>query len=192
MKIKLTPQLSYCLGLWKYSRTSEGLGVAGNADLQQAFLSAAIASGLTSPDKIQIKGEKTFFYHTAYRAFFEKTLERQDEAFSHANDYAAAFLAGLFDAVGGIHDGQTGLSRWDKRDEIVLLRLNFRTKKAGHVLWIAPADQFLKFTNIWVRCEHPDSSPPPPTERAQLGENKITKKEPRKRRVYPDPPPKKI
>lgn len=188
MKIKLNPQLSYLIGLWKFSRTSEGLGVVGNADLQQAFLSAAIAAGIAKADQIQTKGEKAFFYHSAYRAFFDATLSREDEAFAHANDYSAAFLAGLFDAVGGVHDAQVGLSRADKRDEIVLLRLNFRIKKAGGVFWITPPDQFLKYIKNWTRCEHRDAAPPnPKTERSTLGKN-VVAKEPRKRRIYPDPP----
>jgi hypothetical protein len=211
MKIKLTPKISYLVGLWKYARTSEGLGVQGSEELQQAFLSAAINAGVASADKIQIKENKTFFYHSAYRAFFEKTLLREDEAFCHANDYAAAFLAGLFDAVGGVHDGQTGLSRADKRDEIVLLRLNFRAKKASGVVWIAPADQFLKFIKAFTRVDHLDAAPPKlETERSKLGGNNLVGKsagastgrsssasrtssandEPpkRRRRIYPDPP----
>ncbi len=149
MKIKLDPALSYLIGAWKWVRTKEGIGVRGTPEFVEVFVSRVVKAGLADADKIQLSGDRAYFYHTAYRLFFENTLKREDEAFCHANDYAAAFLAGLFDSVGKMEDGQVVLSHCDKRDEMVLLRLGYRVVWKEKRAYVLPVDQFLKFIKGW-------------------------------------------
>lgn len=199
MKIKLTPEISYVLGLWKYARTREGIGVEGHDGLRTAFLAGAIKAGLAKPNQVQLKDEKAFFYHTAYRAFFDETLAREDVAYSHHNEYAAAFLAGLFDSMGGVEGGKVFLSRWDGRDEMVLLRLNFRGLKSERKLWISPSESFLKFISAWRGVDKTDwAEADLKTDRGKWMREKMVEKRlaeeaekpKRRRRTYPTPPPK--
>lgn len=149
MRLRLTPTLCYIIGMWKHVRTHEGIGIVGNEEMKAAFLAKVIEAGLTTPDKVIVEENAAFFYHTAYKAFFEKIIKEQTERLCHANDFSAAFLAGLYDANGEIEEGRLCLKKWDKKDEMVLLRLNFLAKKVGKCLLIGPKDLFLKFTKNW-------------------------------------------
>ncbi len=155
MKIKLTPPVSYLIGLWKHCRTREGIGIVGSESMRTTFLSRAMAVGIADASKVKWETSTVFFFHSAYRTFFDEVLAAQTERFCHANDYAAAFLAGIFDGNGGVQEGKVYLEKWDKNDEIILLRLNFKTTKAGGKLWIGPADVFLKFIKNWTDVERP-------------------------------------
>lgn len=158
MKIKLSPDMSYIIGLWKYNRTREGIGIVGGEEERMAFSAAALRAGLAEASHLQLRGDRVFFYHTAYRNFFDLTLERQDEAFCHLNDYAAAFFGGLFDAVGGVREGIPYLMRCDKKDEMALLRLGFRLERAGGVAAVMPGAMFLKFIKHWQQVPKRDES----------------------------------
>jgi hypothetical protein len=155
MKLRLSPTLSYLIGLWKHSRTREGLGIVGNEAMRTAFLSKVIEAGLTPADKVVVEDNAAYFHHTAYRAFFEQIIKEETERFCHANDFSAAFLAGLYDSNGGTEKGKLYLGKWDQHDEMVLLRLNFMAAKAGGRLWVGPADVFLKFTKEWRQVDRP-------------------------------------
>src|SRR5271157_4405037 len=102
MKIKLTPELSYIIGLWRKSRCSEGLGVEGNKSILEIFSQEALEKQLTTSDKMLTGDEKVYFYHTAYRKFFQQIEKEQLERFKYLNEYAANYLAGMFDAAGAI------------------------------------------------------------------------------------------
>lgn len=155
MKIKLTPEVSYLVGLWKHCRTREGIGIVGSEDMRTTFLSRAMTLGVADAAKVKWEAGSVYFFHSAYRTFFDEVLKEEVERFCHANDYAAAFLAGLFDGNGGAEEGKAYLSKWDKNDEMVLMRLNFKTFKADGRLWIGPADVFLKFIKNWRGVERP-------------------------------------
>lgn len=155
MKIKLTPEVSYLIGLWKHCRTREGIGIVGSEEMRTAFLSRAIALGIADASKVKWELSAVYFFHSAYRAFFDSVLKEEVERFCHANDYAAAFLAGLFDGNGEVEEGKAYFGKWDKNDEMVLMRLNFKTLKADGRLWVGPAEVFLKFIKNWRGVERP-------------------------------------
>ena len=102
MKIKLTPDLSYLIGLWRKTRSPEGLGVVGNEQLLELFTAEVLAKEMTTTDKLLTEENKVYFYHTAYRKFFQQIEKEQLERFKYLNEYAANYLAGLFDAVGNV------------------------------------------------------------------------------------------
>ncbi|MFH1306929.1 MAG: hypothetical protein ABIH83_04745 [Candidatus Micrarchaeota archaeon] len=123
----------------------------GGKALQAAFSSHIIANKIAEPEKIRVRGREVLFYHSAYLAFLKKVLEKEIDAFCHHNDYAAAFLAGLFDANGGIFEDNVFFAKFDKKDEAVLRGLEFRVEKKNNVLWVGPKDLFLKFVKNWRR-----------------------------------------
>ena len=158
MKIKLTPELSYVIGLWKLRRTKEGIGIDGNQYLREAFVKAVLDAKLTDTKKLQIEGNKIFFYHTAYRKFFQDVLKEEDERFRYQNDYAKAFFAGLFDSKGGYSkDGKmVYIVDADKQDEMAALRLGFRAKLFKKQLMITDKSIFLAFVGKFRKVKLPD------------------------------------
>ncbi len=152
MKIKLTPELSYIIGLWRKSRTSEGLGVKGGKDLLEVFSTEVIGKEITTADKILSGEDKVFFYHSSYRKFFQQVEKEQLERFRYLNGYAANYLAGLFDANGQIDDkGIVSLGNLTRQDEMMLLRLGFVTRRRGKRAIIEKPVVFLTFIKNYVK-----------------------------------------
>ncbi|MGV8084663.1 MAG: hypothetical protein ACP5N9_00220 [Candidatus Bilamarchaeum sp.] len=154
MKIKLTPELSYIIGLWRKKKCFDGLGVRGDSDLLATFSSQVLEQNLTTTDKLLSQEEKVYFYHTAYRKFFQDVEEGQLERFKYLNEYAANYLAGLFDAVGEISDkGIVSLSKANSQDEMLLLRLGFKARKSVDRLVIEKPVVFLAFIKNYVKIK---------------------------------------
>lgn len=152
MKIKLTPELSYVIGLWRKSRTLEGLGVSGNDNLLEVFSKEVLEKELTTPDKLLTEGDRVYFYHTAYRKFFQQIEKEQLERFKYLNEYAANYLAGLFDAVGHVDErGIVSLRKANRQDEMMLLRLGFVTKRKDNLLIMERPIVFLTFIKSYVK-----------------------------------------
>ncbi len=155
MKIKLTPEMSYVIGLWKLRKISEGIGISGNENLRTAFIKGVLNAKLTTPEKIIIDRMKVFFYHTAYRKYFQDILKEQEEKFKYHNDYSRAFLAGLYDSKGGISKDKKFLYivDADKHDEMTLLRLGFKVKLYKKQLNIAEKNNFLAYIGKYRKMD---------------------------------------
>ncbi|MBN2122245.1 hypothetical protein JW721_04295 [Candidatus Micrarchaeota archaeon] len=165
MKLKLTPQLSYFIGLWKEKRGKEGIGVYGDEEFLSIFAKAALEFKLTEPNKLltaQEEGEEEqgtlYFYNSAYRKFFQGIINDELERFKYRNEYSASFLAGLFDATGGISkDGKVFLSRCTQKDEMVLYRLGFNPVKRMGKLYFTKPLKFLAYIGPFTKKygDHP-------------------------------------
>ncbi|MFH0927296.1 MAG: hypothetical protein V1822_01830, partial [Candidatus Micrarchaeota archaeon] len=153
MKIKLTPELSYLAGVTKYSRIKKGIGVRGPQQLQEAFVKGALDAGIASADKFIVKDAGLLFFHSAYEAYLGRVQEEAVDKFKHLNDYAAAYLAGLFDSVGGIADGSVYLYKFDRQDEAILDNLGFESKVSAGRVYIGHHEQFLRFIKKWAKIE---------------------------------------
>jgi len=152
MKIKLTPELSYVIGLWRKNRTMDGIGVKGSDDLLSLFSKEVLDKELTTSDKLLSGEGKVYFYHTAYRKFFQQVEKEQLERFKYLNEYASNYLAGIFDSVGEIDDkGIVSLSSASKMDEMMLLRLGFQSRRRKDRLIIERPVVFLKFIRNYVK-----------------------------------------
>jgi len=152
LKVKLTPELSYIIGLWKEARTPSGLGVRGREELLSVFSDACLKANVAEPGKILSGKDSVYFYHTAYRKFFQKVLDEEEERFRYKNEYSASFLAGLFDAVGEIGpDGTVSFARCTRKDEMVMYRLGFNTtRKAGKTYVVRPL-KFLAYIKPFAK-----------------------------------------
>jgi len=152
MKIKLSPELSYLIGLWRKSRCPEGLGVEGDKEVLEIFTQEVLERQLTTSDKLLTDGDKVYFYHTAYRKFFQQIEAEELERFKYLNEYAANYLAGMFDAVGSIDErGVVSFGYPTKQDEMMLLRLGFQTRRKSERLAIERPVLFLTFIKNYVR-----------------------------------------
>ncbi len=133
------------LGAWCGRGTPEGVGVGGQESLRSAFLSSCFSLGFASPDKVKVAERSVHFYHSALKAALLGWKEERVNKLVYKNDYSASYFAGLFDAVGGFDGGFPVLAHSDKTDEIVLLRLGFRVKKAGRKLLVISKEEFISF-----------------------------------------------
>ncbi len=159
MKLKLTPPLSYFIGLWKEKRTKEGIGVYGDEELLTLFAKVALENELTEPNKLLTSqdeaAEKTeeepemgsiYFYNSAHRKFFQGVINDELERFKYKNEYSASFFAGIFDATGGISkDGKVYLSKCTQKDEMVLYRIGFNPIKRRGTLYFTKPLKFLAY-----------------------------------------------
>lgn len=152
MKIKLSPELSYIIGLWRKSRSNDGLGVRGESDVLEIFSKEVLEKQLTTPDKLLSGENQVYFYHTAYRKFFQQIEGEQLDRFKYLNEYAANYLAGMFDAVGNIDErGIVSLYQANKQDEMMLLRLGFVARRRSDRLIIERPAIFLTFIRNYVK-----------------------------------------
>ncbi len=155
MKIKLTPEISYVIGLWKLRRTTEGIGISGNENLRTAFIKGILDAKLISPDKIQIDRMKVFFYHTVYRKYFQDVIKEETDKFKYHNEYSKAFLAGLYDSKGGVSRDKKFIYivDSDKHDEMICLRLGFKAKLYKNQLNIADKNKFLAYIGRYRKMD---------------------------------------
>jgi hypothetical protein len=152
MKIKLTPELAYIIGLWRKRRVFDGLGVRGDKERLELFSSCVLEQNMTTPEKLISDESKVFFYHSAYRKFFSDIEQEQIERFRYLNEYAANYLGGLFDSVGGIDDkGVVYLEKTNRQDEMLLVKLGFGARKRKDRLVIEKPRAFLAFIKNYVR-----------------------------------------
>jgi len=152
MKVKLTPELSYIIGLWRKNRTSEGIGVRGEDAVVEVFSTEVLKKELTTTDKLLSEEGKVFFYHTSYRKFFQQIEKEQLERFRYLNEYAANYLAGLFDGCGSIDEkGIVFLRNLTPQDEMMLLRLGFGVRRRGKQSIIEKPVVFLTFIKNYVK-----------------------------------------
>jgi hypothetical protein len=154
MKIKLTPELAYIIGLWRKNKCFDGLGVYGNSDVLEVFSKEVMDKQMTTSDKLLTGDEKVYFYHTAYRKFFQEVEKEELERFKYLNEYAANFLAGMFDGAGGVDErGVVYLGKVTRQDEMMLLRLGFQTRKKGDFLIMERPLVFLAFIKNYVKIK---------------------------------------
>ncbi len=152
MKVKLTPELSYLIGFWRKCHSKEGLGMYGDNNILELFTKTVLELGLTTSDKLLTEEKKVYFYHTAYRKFFQEVEEDQFERFKYLNEYAANYLAGLFDCVGEISEkGFVSLKKANRNDEMLLMRLGFGARWRDDHLVIEKPRAFLAFIKNYVK-----------------------------------------
>ncbi|VVC03876.1 Uncharacterised protein [Candidatus Bilamarchaeum dharawalense] len=152
MKIKLSPELSYIIGFWRKSRCSEGIGVRGDSNILEIFSKEVLDKQLITSEKLLTGEDRVFFYHTAYRKFFQQVEEEELERFKYLNEYAASYLAGMFDAAGTIDErGIVSFGSATKQDEMMLLRLGFVARRRGDRLVIERPAIFLTFIKNYVK-----------------------------------------
>ena len=154
MKVKLTPALAYLIGLWRKTKSFEGVGVHGDQPLLEVFTKEALDQKLTTTEKIVSEERRVYFFHTAYKKFFSEVEKEQLERFKYLNEYAAYYLAGLFDAVGEIDEkGVVCLGKLNRQDEMLLLRLGFGTRLRGEKRAIEKPVLFLAFIKNYVKLK---------------------------------------
>jgi len=154
MKVKLTPELAYIIGLWRKCRAFDGLGIKGNKELLELFSKEVLDKELTTSDKLLTGEDSVYFFHTAYKKFFQDIEKDQMQRFKYLNEYAANYLAGIFDAVGEIDEnGIVSMRKMNRNDEMMMLRLGFHTRKRGEYLVVERPVVFLAFIKNYIKLK---------------------------------------
>ncbi len=150
MKIRLSPELSYLIGMWCASPYPKGLGIRAGLEIQEIFVQKLLTLGIAKPDQISVRKDGVYVQQTRYRRFFKDVVEERLIRFKHLNDYAAAFWAGVFDVKGKINDKKFYLSQPTHEDRMHLELLGFRAKREKLGLRIQPAGMFALFIRFFT------------------------------------------
>lgn len=152
MKLKLTPELSYLIGIWSKQKCKQGFGINGENELQQIFAQSCLEQKLTTSDKLLYDDKRVYFYQGKYKKFFQVVVKEKLERYKYLNDYSASYLAGIFDAVGEISkEGIIYLNKFNKLDDLLFFRLGFPTKKTGDKTLITRPKAFLSFIKNYTK-----------------------------------------
>ena len=148
-KLRLSPKISYFLGMYAYS-PSRAIGViARNSEMLQRFIEIALKEYKVEPNDIHVDEKENetqaYFYNTKLKKLLGKALERKEKTFAYKNAYAACYVAAIYDTVGGKDPKGIFIKRLKATDDIIIERLGFRTKKRGIKTYIANPNEFISF-----------------------------------------------
>ncbi len=151
-KLALTEQVSYVLGMYAHTKQEASASVAAESDSEAAiekFVSIALKELRIEPNKILLsEGEgrhRAMFYNSKIRKLFNKALERKTRVFKYANAYAAQYVAGMYDAVGGINAKGVFLSGIDAADALLLQNIGIHEMQQGSKHYISNQSHFASF-----------------------------------------------
>lgn len=145
MKIRLTPELAYIIGLWVARKSRVGIGVHGLPHVQEYFVKAVMHSGLMPSSKILVSGKKAYFYHSGYKKFFTEIEKEMDNRFRSRNALSAAFVAGVFDAAGMVANGAPRMKNVSLGLQLIIERLGFRIATRENYYYPIPPREFTDF-----------------------------------------------
>ncbi len=143
-RLSFTPDLAYLLALWLYNKHKKGVGVRGV--LAPIFAKKALELGLTKEGKVTYDEEGIYFYNPKVKKAFERWAEEREHRIKYHNEFASAFLAGLYDSEG---EGEK-LRRLKAEDEKILSNLGFKVEFAKGY-WVRPFKAFAKLIRPYSR-----------------------------------------
>ncbi len=158
MKLRLTPQLAYLIGMWYGTPYRKGLGIKGGQKLQEIFIKHVLSLDIAHPSQILVKEDGAYIQQTKYKKFFKEVMKERFIRFRYLNDYSAAFWAGVFDVKGVLENKMIYLKKFNADDEMHLNILGFRTEKKRNKLLILPSPAFAFFIQHFVQRYKDDPS----------------------------------
>ncbi|HUC38966.1 MAG TPA: hypothetical protein VL944_02450 [Candidatus Acidoferrum sp.] len=146
-KLKLSPRVSYLLGIYSANRKEMPyIGIrTKNSHMTEKFIKTAIEELGILPNKILLDEEGAHFYNSKLKKLFEKALERRMKTFKYLNDYSGNYVAGLFDCNGGMDKKGMYLRNIDVHDGLLLENLGMHTKVQGSKSYIMNEKAFVSF-----------------------------------------------
>ncbi len=137
-KLKLTPNISYVLGIYDANRKElQPIGIrTKDSSFVERFIKIAIEELGIAPNKIMVDEEGVHFYNSKLKKLFDKALERRAKIFKYPNDYSSSYLAGLFDCVGGMDRKGIYIRNMDSHDGLLLENLGVHTHQQGSKSYI--------------------------------------------------------
>lgn len=145
MKVKLTPQLAYVIGMWSVRPSRIGIGVHGLPHVCEYFIKGVLEASLMPSSKILLSGKNAYFYHSGYKRFFVEVDKDLENRFRHKNQYSAAFVAGIFDATGKLEEEIPRLYGLKLDKQLLIERLGFRLVRKDKFHIPTPPREFIDF-----------------------------------------------
>ncbi len=144
-KLKLTPSVSYILGVYHASaiQTQPIKLHASNSEMLERFIKIAISELGVEPSKILLDGKNAAFYNSKIKKLFDKALERRLVTFKYRNAYSGSYISGLFDASGGRDRKGLYIKNLDNKDALLLENLGIHTMVQGSKSYIIDESLFL-------------------------------------------------
>ncbi len=151
-KLKMGEGVSYMLGMYSHSPQKERASITAASSSEAAvekFSYLALNELGIEPNKI-IVGENegmcnVTFYNSKLRKLFDAALEKKLRLFKYENAYAAQYVAGMYDAVGGINSKGVFLSGIDNADGMLLENLGIHEVQQGGKHYITSQAKFVEF-----------------------------------------------
>ncbi len=156
MKAKLTPSLCYMAGLQsKSNEERSAVGVStGMDDIGQKFIEISIKELGIQPNRIIIDDigggmQHIYFYHSRICKRLKEIVDSSDKIFRRRNEFASAYVAGMFDAAG--HKDRQGLyiKKIEPRDAIMLQNLEIYTR-GNRIMNMSSFLELIKKFSIFV------------------------------------------
>ena len=115
----------------------------------ESFIKIAIGLGVEPSKLLVSKSQRPTlytvkFYNSRMRKFFDTSFRRLEHIFKHANIYTASYLAGMFDACGGVDERGIYLYGPGSRNILLMEKLGFHTSLTTKVR-IRNAESFITF-----------------------------------------------
>ena len=148
-KLRLNPRVAYFMGLYSTDK-DKAVGVTSdNDDVVAKFVKIAIDEFEVEPNKVLVEQsgdtQRAYFYNSKLKKLLDNALERKSVTFKYKNDYAAGYLAGLFDIYGGEDGRGLFIKNYDDTDFLLIENLGFHTMAHGNKLYVKNARTFLGF-----------------------------------------------
>lgn len=148
-KLKLSPDVSYFLGVFAYSGDpAVGITTSSSTEVER-FVSIAVKELGVEPEKVKVEQVEdalhAYFYHSKLKKLLSRALERRAVTFKHKNDYAANYLAGIFDVIGGRNAKGLYMEGLGDQDQLVMENLGFHTLPQGRKLYLVNQGAFAAF-----------------------------------------------
>ncbi len=148
-KLKLSPSISYLLGMYGKCAQERSASIAmtsSNASAIEKAVKISMDELGISPNKLLITEfddiTRVMFYNSKLRKLFDDALSRKMKIFKHPNDYAAEYIAGMFDAIGAIAHTGMYLSNIDPGDYMIIDTLGIHILQKGNRYYIINESMF--------------------------------------------------
>jgi hypothetical protein len=142
MKINLTPEIAYVIGMWTVKKSKIGVGIYGMPHIRDYFIKGILNAKLMPTNKILNSGKRVYFYHNGYKKFFSDIEKELEYRFRKNNQITSAFYAGMFDAGGKIEKDACLFFNIGQDKFHLIEKMGFRIERAGKFFAPVPQEKF--------------------------------------------------
>ncbi|MDE1860920.1 MAG: hypothetical protein KGH72_04365 [Candidatus Micrarchaeota archaeon] len=157
MERKLKPKVCYVAGLCSKNTEQErnAVGVRTSVkEIEQRFIEIALTEFGIEPSKILVRDEinhvHVFFYHSRVAKQLKKLVSRETIIFKRRNEFAASYVAGMFDAAGHESNGALSINGVNASDQLMLQNLGVHTLN-GRILNARQLVELIKGRSIMLQ-----------------------------------------
>lgn len=142
MKITLTPEIAYVIGMWTVKKSKIGVGIYGMPHIRDYFIKGVLNADMMPTNKILNSGKRVYFYHNGYKKFFSDIEKELEYRFRKNNQNTSAFYAGMFDAGGKIEKGALLFFNIGQEKFSLIEKMGFRIERVGKFFAPVPQEKF--------------------------------------------------